>query len=134
MRRWVTDLGATHFAKHTINVDDHPPIKQKFHVRSPAVMDEMNKVMNKLIDQKFVEPLSWQGSRTEHIVCALTRDIIHVTKEDANPLPPMRNILDQHQQDNCIGSIDLDQAFYQVYLDEESKENAVFTVPGRGLF
>ena len=34
----------------------HPPIKQKYHARSPAVMDEMNKLMDKLIEQKLVEP------------------------------------------------------------------------------
>ena len=50
------ELGATHLAKHTIDVGDHPPIKQKYHVRSPAMMDEMNKLMDKLIKQKLVEP------------------------------------------------------------------------------
>ena len=50
------ELGATHLAKHTIDVVDHVPIKQKYHVRSPAVMDEMNKLMDKLIEQKLVEP------------------------------------------------------------------------------
>ena len=34
------DLGATHLAKHTIDVDDHPSIKPKYHVRFPAVMDK----------------------------------------------------------------------------------------------
>ena len=45
------ELGATHLAEDTIDVGDHPPIKQKYHVRSPAVMNEMNKLMNKLMDK-----------------------------------------------------------------------------------
>ena len=50
------ELSATHLAKHTIDVGDHPPIKQKYHIKSPAVMDEMNKLIVKLIEQKLVEP------------------------------------------------------------------------------
>ena len=49
------ELGATHLAKYTIDVGDHPTIKQKYHVRSPAVMNEMNKLMDKLIEQKLNE-------------------------------------------------------------------------------
>ena len=35
---------------------DHPHIKQKYHVRYSAVMDEINKLMDKLIGHKLVEP------------------------------------------------------------------------------
>ena len=44
------ELGTTHIAKQTIDMGDHSLIKQKYHVRSPAVMDEMNK----LFEQKLV--------------------------------------------------------------------------------
>ena len=53
-------LGATHLAKHTIDVGNHPPIKHKF-ARSPAVMDQMDRLMDKLIGQKLGEPsnIAW---------------------------------------------------------------------------
>ena len=49
------ELGATYLAKHAIDVDDHPPIKQKYHVRSSAVMNVMNKLMDQLTATKLVE-------------------------------------------------------------------------------
>ena len=54
--------------------------------------------------------------------------------KDAFPLPPMTNILDKLQKANCISTIDLNQAFYQIPLDEKSKEITTFTVTGRGFF
>ena len=45
----------------------------------------------------------------------------------------MTNILDKLQKANYISTIDLDQAFHQVLLDEKSKELTAFTVPGRDL-
>ena len=138
-----TELGATHLAKHTIDVGDHPPIKQKYHVRSPAVMDEMNKLMDKLIEQKLVDPSNsaWSSpvvkareSNGTYRLCIHFREINQVTKKDAYPLPRMTNILDKLQKANYISTIDLDQAFHQVPLDKKSKELTAFTIPGRALF
>ena len=136
------ELGATHLAKHTIDVGDHPPIKQKYHVRYPAVMDEMNKLMDKLIEQKLVEPSNsaWSSpvlmarkSNGTYRLCIDFREISRVTKKDAYPLPPVTNILDKLQRAYYISTINLDQAFHQVPLDEKSKELTAFTVSGRGL-
>ena len=91
------ELSATHLAKHTlskhtIDVGDHPPIKQKYHVRSPAVMDEMNKLMGKLIEQKLVEPSNsaWSSpvvmarkSNGTYCLCIAFRKINRVTKKYA---------------------------------------------------
>ena len=43
-------------------------------------------------------------------------------------------ILDKLQKANYISTIDLDQALYQITLDEKREEDTAFTVPGRGLF
>ena len=102
-------LGATHLAKHTIDVGDHLPIKQK----SPVLMV--------------------RKSNRSYRLCINFREINRVTKKDAFPLPPMTKILDKLQKANYISTIDLDQAFHQVPLDEKSKELTAFTVPGRGL-
>ena len=103
------ELGATHLAKHTIDVGDQLAIKQKYHVRSPAVMDEMNRLMDKLIEQKLVEPSNsaWSSpvvmarkSNGTYRLCIDFREINRVTKKDAYPLPPMTNILDKLQKAN----------------------------------
>ena len=106
-------------------------------------MDEINKLTDKRIEQKLVEPSNsaWSSpvvmarkSNGTYRLCIDFREINRVTKKDAYPLPPMTNILDKLQKANYISTIDLDQAFHQVPLDEKSKELTAFTVPGRGLF
>ena len=106
-------------------------------------MDEMNKLIVKLIEQKLVEPSNsaWSSpvvmarkSNGTYRLCIDFREINRVTKKDDYPLPPMTNILDKLQKANYISTIDLDQAFYQVPLDEKSKELTAFTVPERDLF
>ena len=119
------ELGASHLAEHTIDVGDHPPIKQKYHVRSPAVMGEMNKLMDKQIEQKLFEPSNsaWSSpvvmarkSNSIYRLCIDFREISQVTKKDAYLLAPMMNILNKLQKSNYISTIDLDQAFHQVPL------------------
>ena len=111
------ELGATRLAKHTIDVGDQTPIKQKYHVQSPAVMDEMNKLMDKLIEQKLVQPFNsaWSSpvvmarkSNGTYRLCIDFREINRVTKKDAYPLPPIANIMDKLQRANYISTIDLD--------------------------
>ena len=46
----------------------------------------------------------------------------------------MANILDKLQKADYISTIDLDQVFHQVPLDEKSMKIIAFAVPGRGLF
>ena len=124
------ELGATHLAKHIVDVGNHPPIKQKYHVRSSAVMDEMNKLIDKLIEQKLVEPSNsaWSSpnvmarkSNGTYHYCIDLREMNLATKKDAYPLPPKMKILDKLQKANYSNTIDLDQAFHQVPLASTSK-------------
>ena len=106
-------------------------------------MDEMNKLMDKPIEQKLVESSNsaWSSpvvmsrkSNNTYLLCIDFREINRFTKKDAYPLPPKTNILDKLQKAYYISTIDLDQAFHQVPLNEKSKELTEFTVPGRGFF
>ena len=106
-------------------------------------MDNMNKLMDKLIEQKLVEPSNsaWSSlvvmarkSNGTHRLCFDFKQINRVTKQDVYPLPQMTNILDKLQKANYIRTFDLVQAFHQVPLDEKSKKLTTFTVAGRGLF
>ena len=89
-----TELTATHLAKHTTDVADHPLIKQKNHVRSAAAMDKMNKLMDNLIEQRLLEPSNnaWSSpvvmvrkSNGTYRLCIDFREINRVTRKDADP-------------------------------------------------
>lgn len=55
-----------------------------------------------------------------------------LTKKDACPLPSVEGI--RLNQTVYISSVDLESAFWQIELDEKSREYTAFTVPGRPLY
>ena len=101
------DLGASHLDKHATDVGDQPAIKQKYHVWSPDVMDEIKKLMDRPTEQKIVEPSNsaWSPPVTHGLFIDI-REINQVTKKETYPLSPMTNILDKLQNANYISTID----------------------------
>lgn len=57
-----------------------------------------------------------------------------ITHGDNYPLQNMDRILSSFRNAKYISSIDLRKAFWQIPLDESSKEKTAFAVVGRGLF
>lgn len=66
--------------------------------------------------------------------CLDLRKVNAVTKKDAYPLPLIGSILDKLRLARYISTIDLSQAFFQIPLDEKSREITAFAVPGKGLY
>jgi len=54
--------------------------------------------------------------------------------KDAYPLPSIEGILSRIDQTHYISSVDLKLEFWQIELDDISKEYTAFTVPGRPLY
>ena len=50
------------------------------------------------------------------------------------PLPNMNEILSKLRNARYISTLDLRQAYFQVPLEESSKEFTPFTIPGHGLY
>lgn len=66
--------------------------------------------------------------------CFDGRRLNQVTKHDSYPLPRVDHILSPLGNAKFISSIDLSKAFWQVPLDDASKEKTAFSIPERGLF
>ncbi|KAG5863528.1 hypothetical protein JTB14_028969 [Gonioctena quinquepunctata] len=66
--------------------------------------------------------------------CFDGRKLNDITKHDSYPFPRIDRILNQLRDAQFISSVDLRKAFWQVPLDEASKEKTAFSVPGRALF
>ncbi|KAG5864641.1 hypothetical protein JTB14_032419 [Gonioctena quinquepunctata] len=73
-------------------------------------------------------------SSGEYRFCFDGRKLNDITKHDSYALPRIDRILNQLRDAQFISSVDLRKAFWQVPLDEASKEKTAFSVPGRGLF
>lgn len=67
-------------------------------------------------------------------LCLDARKLDDVTIKDAYPLPQIEGILGRLDETFYISSIDLKHAFWQIELEEKSKEYTAFTVPGRPLY
>lgn len=136
-------LGRTNKMVYSIDTGDAKPIKQRYYSLSPYMQEYLNKELDSMLEAGVVRPSSspWSSpvllvkkSNGEYRFCFDGRALNSVTKKDAYPLPKINSILSKLGQANYISSIDLNKAFWQIPLDEESSAKTAFVVPGRGLF
>lgn len=135
-------LGRTPLIKHSIDVGDAIPIKQRFYPVSPAVEKVMFKEIDRMLELRVIEPSKSAWSSPMRLIikpnkvrlCLDARKVNSVTKKDAYPLPNIDGIFARLPKANLISKLDLKDAFWQIELDEKSKEYTAFTVPGRPLY
>lgn len=136
-------LGKTSFLSHTINTGDVQPIKQRHYPVSPAVQAEMYAELDRMLSLGVIEPSQspWNSPIVmvrKHCgkarLCLDSRAVNNVSVKDAYPLPIIDGILSRLGDTFFISSIDLKDAFWQIELDQTSREKTAFTVPGRSLY
>ena len=116
---------------------------QKQYNFSPVIRREIERELDEMLAKDVVEPshspwcspvLIVKKPNGENRLCLDSRQLNKVTKRDTYPLPRVSNILDNLKNAKFLSTIDLKSAFWQISLDEASKEKTAFAVPGRGLF
>lgn len=136
-------LGRTTRILLNIDTGDSKPFKQRQYPLSPYMLNILNKELDSMIELGVVEPshspwcspvLLVKKSSGEYRFCFDGRKLNAVTKHDSYPLPRVDRILSMLRDAKFISSIDLRKAFWQIPLDESSKEKTAFAIPGRGLF
>lgn len=135
-------LGRTGLIKHSIDVGDATPIKQRFYPVSPAVEKLMFGEIDRMLELGVIEPSTSAWSSPMRLVvkphkvrlCLDARRLNSVTKKDAYPLPNIDGIFSRLPKANLISKLDLKDAFWQISLDEKSRHLTAFTVPGRPLY
>ena len=65
--------------------------------------------------------------------CTDYRQLNAITKKDKHPLPRIDDMLDSFQGSKWFSSIDLASGYWQVEMDENSKEKTAF-ITGEGLY
>ena len=65
--------------------------------------------------------------------CIDFQDLNARSKKDAYPIPNIDGILNKLRRAKYISKVDLKNAYFQVALDEESRQYTTFAVPGSGL-
>lgn len=134
--------GCTTLVKHKI-VTSSPPIKQRYYPVSPFKQKLIDEELDKMLQQGVVEPSKSAWSSPVLLVpkkdgtqrfCVDFRKLNAVTERDAYPLPYINSILSKLSSAKYLTSLDIESAFWQVALEDDSKQYTAFTVPGRGLY
>lgn len=136
-------IGCTKLIKHIIDTTDSKPIKQRHYTISPFLQPEVNKEIERMLGLGVIEPANSPWSSPVVVVrkpngnvrlCLDARKLNEVTKKEAYPLPNINRILGRLTGTRFLSSIDLSDAFWQVDLDESSRDKTAFAVPGKGFF
>lgn len=136
-------LGRTRLITHTIDTGDNKPVHQKQYNFSPVIRKLIEKELDEMLAKDVVEPSysSWcspvlvvKKPNGDNRLCLDSRQLNKVTKRDTYPLPRVSAIIDNLRNARFLSTIDLKSAFWQIPLDDASKEKTAFAVSGRGLF
>jgi len=136
-------LRVTPLVEHRIDTGNAQPVKQRYYPVSPPIQKIINEELDRMLKLGIVEESRSPWSSPILVVkkpngtyrlCLDSRKLNSLTVKDSYPLPYVSATLDKLRNAKVISSIDLRSAFWQIPLEESSKEKCAFTVPGRGLF
>lgn len=136
-------LSCTNVMQYNIDTGNSKPIKQKHYYVSPYMQEIINKELDRMIKLGVVEPSSspWanpivcvQKKNGKTRLCLDSRRLNECTVPESYPLPYITRILGRLNGTRYLSSIDLSDAFWQIALDDSSKNKTAFVVPSRGLF
>ena len=136
------DLGRTDLIKHHIDTQGANPIRQQPRRLPLSVREEAQQSIAAMLDQNVIEPSSspWaspvvlvkkKGGGTRF--CVDYRKLNSVTRKDSYPLPRIDETLEALAGSEWFSTLDLVSGYWQIELDEESKEKTAFSTQ-RGLW
>lgn len=136
-------LGRTHLYEHKIDTGDAQPVFHRCYPISPALQQRMAKELDRMIALGVIEPADSAWCQSPVLVkkangkdrlCIDCRNLNKVTVKSKYALPRIESILSRLGKAKFITSIDLQDAFWQIPLEESSRPKTAFNVPGRGMW
>ena len=135
-------LGHTTVTAHKIDTGESPPIRQyprrlPYHFR-----EEVDRQVNDMLSQGVIQPSTSPWSSPIVLVkkkdgsyrfCIDYRKLNLITKNDANPLPRVDDLLDALNGYSMFSTLDLRSGYWQVSMQPEDREKTAFVTPG-GLY
>ena len=129
------DLGKTNLTKHKIDTGNIPPIHSNPYRRSFKEREIINQEVEKLEEGGIIRHSDSPWGSPVVLVkkpdgsyrfCVDWRKINKVTRKDVHPIPRIDDTLDRLSGSKYFSSLDLASGFWQVELEEESKEKTAF--------
>ena len=139
------ELGHTRAAKHKIVLHDpeSPPFKECFRRIPPPQVDEVREHLKLMLDAGAIRPSNSPWCNAVVLVrkkdgslrfCIDFRRLNALTRKDSHPLPRIGETLDSLSGSAYYSTFDLTSGFWQVPMDEASKQYTAFTLGSMGLF
>ena len=139
------DMGHTNTTKHKIVLKDPdtPPFKERFCRIPPPQLDEVREHLKLMLDAGVVQLSNSPWCNAVVLVrkkdgslhfCIDFRRLNALTVKDSHPLPRICETLESLAGAAHYSTFDLNSGFWQVPMDEESKQYTAFTLGSMGLY
>ena len=139
------DTGHTNATKHKIVLKDPdtPPFKECFCRILPPQLDEVRKHLKLMLDAGVIRPSNSPWCNAVVLVrkkdgllhfCIDFRKLNSLTVKDSHPLPRICETLESLAWAAHYSTFDMNSGFWQVPMDEESKQYTAFTLGSMGLY
>ena len=138
------DMGHTNATKHKIVLKDldTPPFKERFRRILPPQLDEVREHLKLMLDAGVIHPSNSPWCNAVVLVrkkdgllhfCIDFRKLNSLTVKDSHPLPRICETLESLAGAAHYWMFDMNSGFWQVPMDEESKQYTAFTLGSMGL-
>ena len=139
------DTGHTKAAKHKIVLKDPdtPPFKERFCRIPPPLLDEVCAYLKMMLDAGVIQPSNSPWCNAVLLVrkkdgslhfCIDFRRLNSLTVKDSHPLPHICETLESLVGVAHYTTIDMNSGFWQVPMDDKSKQYTAFTLGSMGLY
>ena len=139
------DMGHTNATKHKIVLKDPdtPPFKEHFRRILPPQLDEVREHLKLMLDAGVIWPSNSPWCNAVVLVrkkdgslrfCIDFRKLNSLTVKDSHPLPHICETLESLTGAAHFSTFDMNSGFWQVPMDEESKQYTAFTLGSMGLY
>ena len=139
----LAELGCTHSAEHIIKVTDDTHFKEQFRRIPPPMVEEVRNHLKEMLESGAIRPsqsawcnavvLVWKKDRGLHF-CIIFHCLNAHTKKDSYPLPRIQEVLESLVGAGHFSCLDLKSRFWQIKMEEMSKQYTAFTVGNLGFF
>ena len=136
------DLGCLTAVKHKIDTKAATPVKQKMRRTSLGFQEHEQQHLTKMLNAGVIQPSTSAWASAPVLVrkkdgtvrwCVDYRAVNDRTTKDCYPLPIIEDCLDTLQGTTCFSTLDMASGYYQIELDEESRQKTAF-ITRYGLF
>ena len=137
------ELGCTHSTEHTIKVMDNTPFKECFRQIPPPMVEEVRNHLKEMLESGAIRPSQSAWCNAVVLVrkkdgslrfCINFQHLNACTKKDSYPLPRIQEVLESLVGTGHFSCLDLKSGFWQIRMDEASKQYTAFTMGNLGCF